>query len=279
MVVSCWEGGLVKPADFTLPKLRDRDEGALLQSQMAIANLTPPRPSIFWYVWRQEIIDDLWRECSPAASSPIGVDDAMAGPTIDFWQERYRSGQTGWDRGGANAQLLAWLEAGILRPPARIVVPGCGSGWEVAELARRGFEVTAIDYAEHAVERTRQLLAGEGLSARVLQADVLAWQPDSPFDAVYEQTCLCALHPDRWIAYADALHRWLAPGGHLFALFMQALKPEAAAGFVQGPPYHCDINAMRALFDAARWEWETPPFPQVTHPNGGHEIAVRLRAR
>jgi trans-aconitate methyltransferase len=203
----------------------------------------------------------------------------MAGPTIDFWQDRYRNGQIGWDRGIANEQLLAWLDSGTLRAPARIAVPGCGSGWEVAELAGRGFTVTALDYAEPAVERTRQLLAERGLKAQVLRQDVLAWEPEQRFDAIYEQTCLCALHPDHWIAYGSALHRWLVSGGQLFALFMQSLKAEAAAGFVQGPPYHCDINAMRALFNAAHWGWEKPPFPQVTHPNGGHEIAVRLRAR
>jgi protein-L-isoaspartate O-methyltransferase len=203
----------------------------------------------------------------------------MAGPSLEFWQERYRNRQTGWDRGTTSPQLHAWIEGGHLQAPCRVAVPGCGSGWEVAELARRGFDVTAIDYAAEAVERTAALLAELGLKAEVVQADVLEWKPAAPFDAIYEQTCLCALHPDRWIAYSAALHRWMAPGGRLYALFMQALKPEANTGFVQGPPYHCDIHAMRALFDGARWEWEKPPFPQVAHPNGSHELAVCLRAR
>ena len=214
-----------------------------------------------------------------AAGSCLNRDDLMTGPTIEFWQDRYNNGQSGWDRGRANSQLLGWLDTQILQPPGRIVVPGCGSGWEVAELARRGFDVTALDYAEHAVTRTRDQLASQGLNGRVLQADVLTWDPETPFDAIYEQTCLCALHPDHWIAYAAALRRWLVRGGHMYALFMQSLKPEAATGFVQGPPYHCDIHAMRALFDAARWDWEKPPFPQVAHPNSGYEIAVCLRSR
>lgn len=203
----------------------------------------------------------------------------MAGPTLEFWQERYRTQQLGWDRGAASPQLHAWLDTGHLTHPSRVVVPGCGSGWEVAALAARGFEVTGIDYAPEAVERTRTLLAELGLQAQVMQADVLEWVPEIPFDAVYEQTCLCALHPDRWVAYADALHRWLLPGGRLYALFMQMPKPDAAHGFVQGPPYHCDINAMRALFHGNRWEWEKPPFPQVAHPSGAAELAVCLQAR
>lgn len=200
----------------------------------------------------------------------------MAGPTRTFWQEKFEQGHTPWDRGAPNPQLSAWLDSGAL-VPCRIAVPGCGSGHEVAILAARGFEVTALDYAPAAIARTRAALEACGAHAQVIEADVLAWQPDAPFDAVYEQTCLCALHPDRWVAYAQALHAWLGPGATLFALFMQGLRKGAADGFVEGPPYHCDIHAMRALFDAMRWAWPKPPYPRVPHPMGIGELAVILK--
>lgn len=200
----------------------------------------------------------------------------MAGPTPQFWQEKFESRQTGWDRGKANHQLLAWLDAGALSP-CRIAVPGCGAGWEVAELARRGFAVTAIDYTPAAVELTRELLAANGLTAEVVQSDVLDFQPGEPFDAIYEQTCLCALHPDHWIAYAQQLLRWLKPGGKLWALFMQVPRPAAIAeGRIEGPPYHCDINAMRALLPGTHWRWPKPPYVQAEHPNGRHELGACL---
>ena len=203
----------------------------------------------------------------------------MAGPTTDFWQERFEKKQTGWDRGATSPQLLAWLESGALQP-CRIAVPGCGSGWEVAELARRGFEVVGIDYTPAAVERTRALLSAEGLMAEVLQADVLAYQPDKPFDAIYEQTCLCALHPDHWVEYARQLQKWLAPQGCIWALFMQMVRAEATEeGLIQGPPYHCDINTMRALFPAQDWVWPKPPYAKVPHPNVGHELGLHLMLR
>ena len=203
----------------------------------------------------------------------------MSGPTSAFWQERFEKQETRWDRGGASPQLLAWLDSGALQP-CRIAVPGCGSGWEVAELARRGFDVIGIDYTEAAVERTRALLASQGLSAHVERADVLVWQPDAPLDAVYEQTCLCAIHPDLWTGYAQQLQRWLKPGGTLYALFMQMVRPGATQdGLIEGPPYHCDINAMRALFPATRWDWPKPPYAQVKHPKLSHELVVPLVRR
>ena len=199
----------------------------------------------------------------------------MAGPTKEFWQQRFAAGDTPWDRGEASPQLGAWLAAGAL-VPCRILVPGCGSGYEVAALAAAGFEVTALDYATEAIGRTRARLDRAGLDATLIEADALAWQPDRAFDAVYEQTCLCALYPDQWRGYADQLHRWLAPGGRLYALFLQLLRPGAAEGAIQGPPYHCDINAMRALFPEPRWAWPKPPYPRTTHPRGLAELAVIL---
>ncbi|MEX8518807.1 MAG: methyltransferase domain-containing protein [Leptothrix sp. (in: b-proteobacteria)] len=203
----------------------------------------------------------------------------MAGPTPDFWQERFATKTTGWDRGGPSPQLLAWLDSGALQP-CRIAVPGCGSGWEVAELARRGFEVVGIDYTAAAVEKARAHCQAEGVSAEVVQADVLTYAPTSPFDAIYEQTCLCALHPEHWFRYAGQLRTWLKPDGVLWALFMQMLRPAATEeGQIQGPPYHCDINAMRALLPEAAWAWPKPPYLKVPHPNVSHELAVQLTRR
>lgn len=199
----------------------------------------------------------------------------MTGPTKDFWEERFAAGNTPWDRGASSPQLGAWLASGALKP-CRILVPGCGSGYEVAELAMAKFEVTGLDYADEAIARTHRRISEAALDAAIVRADVLAWQPDRPFDAVYEQTCLCALYPDQWRDYAERLHQWIRPGGKLFALFLQLPRADAAQGFIQGPPYHCDINAMRALFPEPRWAWPKPPYPRTTHPAGIAELAVVL---
>src|SRR5262245_37025568 len=118
----------------------------------------------------------------------------MSGPTSDFWQAKFESNLTPWDRGAASPQLRQWLSSNVLAP-CRIVVPGCGSGYEVALLAESGFDVTGIDYAPAAIARTRAALAVANARADVVEADVLAFTPGALFDAVYDQTCLCALHP------------------------------------------------------------------------------------
>lgn len=177
----------------------------------------------------------------------------------DFdWQGRYDRAETHWERPGTNPAFDSWLESGRLAP-GRILVPGCGRGKELLALARSGFEVVAVDAAPTPVEATRAALAEAGLVAEVVQADLLAWEPDQPFDAIYEQTCLCALHPETWASYEARLHRWLKPGGKLFALFMQTGRPT-------GPPFHCDPGAMRELFGSDRWVWSEEPAIRSQHP-------------
>ncbi len=212
---------------------------------------------------------------------------AMAGPTIDFWQARFETQQTGWDRGAPHPQLLNWLQGQsgpALAPGARVAVPGCGRGWEVVALAQAGFDVTGLDYTPAAVAEAQAKLQAAGIvasQARIEQADVLLHQPAQPYDAVHEQTCLCALHPDHWTRYAAQLHRWLRPGGTLHALFMQAPREGALQeGRIEGPPYHCDINAMRALFPDTLWVWPQPPYAAERHPQVGmHELVVPLIRR
>jgi hypothetical protein len=201
----------------------------------------------------------------------------VAGPDAAFWQRRFESGDTPWDRGGAGPQLLAWLDAGALKP-CSIAVPGCGSGWDVVELARRGFDVQGIDLVHAACARAMAALQAAGVAGSVEQADVLLYRPSHAFDAVYEQTCLCAIHPTLWSQYEASLHAWLKPGGRLYAMFMQCRGPGEQAR-PEGPPYHCDLAGMRVLFDDSRWLWPDAPAVQVPHPRGWHELGLILERR
>jgi SAM-dependent methyltransferase len=187
------------------------------------------------------------------------------------WERRYSEGRTGWDRGAVSPALAHWLAAGLL-PQGRVLVPGCGHGHEVAALVRAGCQVTAVDIAAQPVMRLRGQLAALGLQAHVVHADLLQWQPAEPFDAVYEQTCLCAIDPAHWAAYERRLADWLVPGGHLLALFMQT-------GRKGGPPFDCPVPSMRSLFAATRWQWSSQPALDVPHPTGLAERGYVLTRR
>jgi cyclopropane fatty-acyl-phospholipid synthase-like methyltransferase len=164
--------------------------------------------------------------------------------------------------------LSRWLESGTLQP-CRILVPGCGRGHEVIALAEAGFDVTAVDFADDAVASLNKNLDLKQLSAMVVQSDLFAFEPTQPFDAVFEQTTLCAIDPSQWQAYAQLLTCWLRPGGTLMALFMQSDKPD-------GPPFTCDLQSMKQLFLTTDWTW-CGATQRVEHPMGMHELACVLQ--
>lgn len=188
---------------------------------------------------------------------------------VQYWQQRYDQGTTGWDRGTASPGLDGFLDHAQAAGWRRVLVPGCGRGHEVAALARAGLEVTAVDFAAAALQATSALLQTHGLTAELVQADVLQFSPTVSVDAIYEQTCLCALHPSLWAAYEQKLYDWLSVGGSLFALFMQTTNPH-------GPPFACPLSKMRDLFPATRWQWLGVP-TRVDHPSGLHEWACQLK--
>ncbi|MFQ5509442.1 MAG: methyltransferase domain-containing protein [Leptospirillia bacterium] len=160
----------------------------------------------------------------------------------DWWNARYREGDTGWDLGQPSPPFVALHRQGVIRP-CRVAVPGAGTGWEAVWLAEQGYEVTAIDFAPAALARIRERAAGQGVSLNLVQEDVLA-PPEAlwgRFDLVLEQTCFCAIHPARRSEYVAGISRLLVPGGRLVGLFY------ACAGD-GGPPFSVTPEAVRELF-------------------------------
>jgi len=165
------------------------------------------------------------------------------------WEDFYQSGKTGWDRGRTSGNLNYWIEKDLLKP-CRILVPGCGNGYEVITLVQKGFDVTAIDIAPSAISNLQEALDKADLRAALVLGDFFSWQPSQKFDVIYEQTSLCALPPNEWDKYENQLYQWLKPKGTIFAQFMQT-------GQKGGPPYHCALNDMINLFSKEKWDWSS----------------------
>ena len=69
------------------------------------------------------------------------------------------------------------------------------------QLAAAGWHVTALDISKRRLDRLRDNLERTRLTAEVITADALTWEPDAPFDAVLldapcTATGTCRRHPD-----------------------------------------------------------------------------------
>ena len=165
----------------------------------------------------------------------------------NIWEYRYQAGTIGWDRGETSTNLNYWIDNNLLEP-CRILIPGCGNGYEVLTLAKLGFDVVAIDIAPTAIKNLKTMLDKEKLKAKLVLGDFFTWNPKEQFDVVFEQTSLCALPPKLWEQYEKQLHNWLKPQAKLLAAFMQT-------GQEGGPPFHCELTDMNMLFSKEKWVW------------------------
>ena len=184
------------------------------------------------------------------------------------WEARFRAGTTGWERGALHPAFLAWRADATLRP-GRVLVPCAGRSPEPLAMARAGFEVTVVDVAPSAVAFQRSAFAAAGVAGNLVQADLFDWTPPAPFEAVWDQTCLCALPPATLPGYAARLLDWVRPGGMLFVLLAQV-------GRSGGPPFDCPVSLARTLFGEPAWTWPTVLAPPVPHPAGFAEQPVAL---
>jgi thiopurine S-methyltransferase len=176
---------------------------------------------------------------------PAGTDPGLV------WEERYRSGNDGWELGSAAPPLREFLHGHPLapQPPARVLVPGCGRGHEARLLADLGFETIGLDISGLALDQARRQ-HGESGRLRWLQADLFdaaalerAGLTPSSLGGVLEHTCYCAIEPECREAYLATVRRLLAPGGWLLGLFWCHGRPG-------GPPYGGDPAELTARIGA-----------------------------
>jgi SAM-dependent methyltransferase len=94
----------------------------------------------------------------------------------EMWNERYRATELVW-----SATPNQFVEAELADlPPGRAVDLAAGEGRNAIWLARRGWQVTAVDFAQAALDKGRQL-AGE-LPVEWVCADATTWSDDASYD-------------------------------------------------------------------------------------------------
>jgi SAM-dependent methyltransferase len=114
--------------------------------------------------------------------SPEECDRLVAGQYGDpeevrLCREDVREGLTDWEER---------LVDRYLRVPAKILDIGCGSGREALALAKRGFEVTAIDRSAAMVSSARQWAEDSKVAFRIECVEASSYRlSGTPFDAVY----------------------------------------------------------------------------------------------
>ena len=184
-----------------------------------------------------------------------------------YWNERYRSGKTGWDIGKISPPLKAYIDQ-LDNRDLRILIPGCGFGHEGRYLWEKGFHQThLLDFSEH--PKVLMLNADPTYFPEENWIIKDFFEHTGEYDLILEQTLFCAIHPEKRNEYARKAAMLLRPGGKLVGLLFNRQ-------FDGGPP-----------FGGSREEYEECFKPYFKHvnmevcynsiePRSGAELFIQL---
>lgn len=167
-----------------------------------------------------------------------------------FWEDRYAQ-SLNRQRGQAGRFLQQHI-TGLA--PGRVLELGCSTGDDSLWLAERGWQVTAVDISEQAVQTAQRLAQEAGLATQIaFQAvDLSQHVPAGEFELV------CALYFQSpyddfpRIAILQQAAGRIVPGGHLLMVTHASAPPWAKP----------DENMQHHVFPTADGDWQALALPE-----------------
>ncbi len=150
-----------------------------------------------------------------------------------------------WEDGRAHPALVTWLNAiapSLVRCGSRVAVVGCGLGDDARALIHRGYDVTAFDCSESAIEWARRIDPDHA------EAYVVADLFDAParwrhrFDLVVEVNTIQAVEPERHVETLQAIAELMSAHGHLLVVGTGRSEEPTDSG----PPWPLDAAVLEA---------------------------------
>lgn len=166
--------------------------------------------------------------------------------------ERYLEGTIPWDTGISPPELLEAISGPHALPSGRALDIGCGTGTNSLTLARLGWQVLGVDFAEPAIaqaiikaEDEQEAIARVGGSVRFLCADVTCLEsPSILYSLVFDLGCLNGIPYTLRSNYARIVAEQAAQGA-LFLLYTHLPNPERKG------PIGCTPEEIDELFGRA----------------------------
>ncbi|XP_077229561.1 S-adenosyl-L-methionine-dependent methyltransferases superfamily protein isoform X2 [Tasmannia lanceolata] len=147
------------------------------------------------------------------------LQEMLKDDSTDAWDKCWEKGITPWDLGQPTPVLMHLLQTRAL-PKGRVLIPGCGTGYDVVAIASPEHYVVGLDISDNAIKKANEWsssLPNANLFT-FLKADFFIWNPDELFDLIFDYTFFCAIEPCKRAAWASTVRDILKPDGELITL-------------------------------------------------------------
>jgi len=151
------------------------------------------------------------------------IDERYAAASV--WDTKHRAILAVGDLDRSSIWLEPFLPLLESHDCHRVLDLGCGTGYDALALARRGFEVHGIDYAQVAIDEATRLANAEALAIDFRQGDIGLPLPyaEGAFDAVISNLVLHSFADADLRRIVGEVDRCLRPGG-LFLFHANAME-------------------------------------------------------
>jgi SAM-dependent methyltransferase len=165
-------------------------------------------------------------------------------PELARWQQRFAAPGYVF---GTEPNLFLKAHAHLLRQGENALAIADGEGRNGVFLAEQGLDVLSVDFSPLAQEKARKLAKERGVTLRVEQADIVAWDwPNAAFDVVAAIFFQFSAPPEREKIFAG-IKKTLKPGG---LLLLEGYGPKQIEYKTGGPSDLSRLYTRALLQDA-----------------------------
>ncbi len=147
------------------------------------------------------------------------------------YEERYQTGNTPWDHGGPDSNLMAWVKRRPIEP-CKVLDIGCGTGENAVWLAQQRFAVTGCDLSMTAIARAKRKATAAKVDCTFHATDFLKGRlAEGPFDFIVDRGCMHGIEGEVGRQeFAQMVAEQLAESGLWLSLIGNADEPERESG-------------------------------------------------
>jgi len=188
----------------------------------------------------------------------------------NYWSNRYQSNNTGWDIGYPSTPFIEYFNQ-IKNTSLKILIPGCGNGYEAEYLHNKGFKnLYVIDIAEEPLSSLKQRVPSIPIQ-NLIKSDFFDHLGE--YDIILEQTFFCALSPSLRKKYVHHTHSLLKDNGTLVGLLFEGEIEQ------NQPPFKATrdeyLNLFSGYFNVKTLDSCYNSIP----PREGKELFINLRKK